>query len=65
VIVIFLVLQLPKNGTLQVTWWGNTVYTKSQSPVSPARPVPCSRLLAAVDWNSVAYRPITVNDPIS
>ncbi|KAI5478852.1 proton-dependent oligopeptide transporter, POT family [Pseudohyphozyma bogoriensis] len=28
-IMIFLCLQLPKNGTIAVNWWGNDVYTKT------------------------------------
>jgi len=28
-IVIFLALQLPKGGALQLNWWGNTVYTET------------------------------------
>ena len=28
-IIIFLLLQLPKNGTLRPVWWGNTVYRET------------------------------------
>lgn len=29
IIVVFLALQLPKDGTLAVTWWGTTVHTNT------------------------------------
>lgn len=29
-ILVFLLLQLPKSGTLGLNWWGNTVWTESR-----------------------------------
>lgn len=43
VLIIFLCLQLPKDGTLSLNWWGNLVFTQSRSlgiPPPLGAPVP-------------------------
>jgi hypothetical protein len=51
ILIVFLCLQLPKDGTLALNWWGNLVWQESQSrhPASLPLLLLAERLLFAAD----------------
>ncbi|KIY53033.1 OPT superfamily oligopeptide transporter [Fistulina hepatica ATCC 64428] len=45
---IFLTLELPKNGSITLKWWGNTVYVNTADYVGvPFRPVPAGGIVSS------------------
>merc|ERR1712093_410015 len=51
-ILVFLLLQLPKGGTISLEWWGNTVFTKTYDWLGYPYKIPPPEGFGRTSWGS-------------